>query len=143
MTKNPKKNKEEKDSKGWRQSADRSKEKQEWGPKTVTKFGNHLRYFFSAFPVRLAAIICSGALLLAVVVGAKADHDRSRVQPKSFETYRRDTLEWLERHRVFQSQDKASELAWNAPREWRLQGRPSKVYYWFMDWVAHLGLSMT
>jgi esterase/lipase len=73
-------------------------------------------------PARLAAII--GALLLAIVVGAEADHDRFPVQPKSFETYRRDTLERLERHRIFQSQDKASELAWNAPREWRPQERP-------------------
>jgi hypothetical protein len=73
-------------------------------------------------PARLAAII--GALLLAIVVGAEADHDRFPVQPKSFETHRRDTLERLERHRIFQSQDKASELAWNAPREWRPQERP-------------------
>jgi esterase/lipase len=75
-------------------------------------------------PVRWAAIICGATLLMATAACAGIEPDGSAERQTSFETYRRDTVERLERHRAFQTPDKASELAWNAPREWRPQGRP-------------------
>ncbi|MBB3103221.1 alpha/beta hydrolase [Azomonas macrocytogenes] len=43
-----------------------------------------------------------------------------------FEDYQYDTLQWLERHRVFQTQNRSAELSWNAPQQWRPQGKPRR-----------------
>ena len=40
----------------------------------------------------------------------------------SFAEYRQQTLVWLEQNRTFQTGDHATELEWNAPREWRPSG---------------------
>lgn len=42
----------------------------------------------------------------------------------SFDAYLRETTDWVNRQRNFQTTDHASELAWNAPREWRPVGPP-------------------
>jgi len=42
----------------------------------------------------------------------------------SFAQYREQTLEWMQQHRTFQTDDHAAELEWNAPREWRPAGQP-------------------
>jgi alpha-beta hydrolase superfamily lysophospholipase len=52
--------------------------------------------------------------------------ERHSIIPRSFEAYRSETLERLEQHRAFQTQDRSAELAWNAPREWRPKGQPHK-----------------
>ncbi|MDR1529983.1 MAG: alpha/beta fold hydrolase [Burkholderiales bacterium] len=45
---------------------------------------------------------------------------------ESFEAYRVETTRWIKGHRSFQTEDRATELAWNSPREWRPEGQPEK-----------------
>lgn len=72
------------------------------------------------------AIVCgalcvAGLLLAAACAGRGQDlHSPAGV---SFDSYRRDTIRLLEQRRAFQTADAASELDWNAPREWRPTGR--------------------
>lgn len=42
----------------------------------------------------------------------------------SFAEYRQQTIEWMQQHRTFQTDDHAAELEWNAPHEWRPTGQP-------------------
>ena len=42
----------------------------------------------------------------------------------SFADYRQQALENLEQRRIFQTDDRAAELQWNAPQEWRPSGQP-------------------
>lgn len=46
--------------------------------------------------------------------------------PPDFESHRRDALTWMQAHRAFQTDDHATEMEWNAPREWRPSGPPRK-----------------
>lgn len=85
--------------------------------------------------MRVAPTIAAAALLLAAVVAAGCAVARppaatlASVTPlgqASFDDYRRETIEWLRLNRQFQTADRASELAWNAPAEWRPAGSPQK-----------------
>lgn len=40
----------------------------------------------------------------------------------SFDNYRQQTLQLIENHRAFQTADRAAELDWNAPQQWRPSG---------------------
>ncbi|MCO8169169.1 lysophospholipase [Pseudomonas sp. 21LCFQ02] len=41
-----------------------------------------------------------------------------------FDSYRQQTLQLIENHRVFQTADRTAELNWNAPQQWRPNGTP-------------------
>ncbi|QEI09044.1 alpha/beta hydrolase [Pigmentiphaga aceris] len=74
------------------------------------------------------------ALLAALVAGCAAPPPKvappmiaERITPlgqSSFDAYLRETTDWVTRQRNFQTADHASELAWNAPREWRPAAAP-------------------
>ncbi len=67
---------------------------------------------------RLLAVLC--ALPLQACAWKTGD-----VQPHTgFSGYRQQTLEWLQSHRVFQTDNRDAELAWNAPQEWLPAGTP-------------------
>ncbi|TFY89107.1 alpha/beta fold hydrolase [Pseudomonas kairouanensis] len=57
-------------------------------------------------------------VLLSLVGCADRSTAVSSPSPNSFDLYRAQTLQHLERDRRFQSPDHTLELAWNAPREW-------------------------
>lgn len=59
-----------------------------------------------------------------MVVPSQSTQDQERAQAVSFETYQRDTLAAIELRRAFQGTDRAAELAWNGPMEWRPPGIP-------------------
>lgn len=64
------------------------------------------------------------ALLLPLfALQACASNGTPLGQP-SFAQYRQQTIEWLQQHRTFQTDDHATELEWNAPHEWRPAGKP-------------------
>lgn len=64
------------------------------------------------------------ALLLAACAGGSTPSPD--IPPRDFETYQAQTTQWLREHRAFQTPDAESELAWNAPREWRPAGRATR-----------------
>lgn len=74
----------------------------------------------------------AAVLLAALIVGCAAPPPQvappmiaERITPlgqTSFDAYLRETTDWVSRQRSFQTADHASELAWNAPREWRPVG---------------------
>lgn len=49
----------------------------------------------------------------------------SEAPSQAFDKYRQQSLEWIQKHRSFQTDDHAAELQWNAPREWRPAGKPT------------------
>lgn len=98
---------------------------------TRRAFVRQTRFWFAAgAAVCLMASACTTADMRAArpsVIAASAVAAR----PQSFEQYRDETVRDLQRRRSFQGSDTASELAWNAPQEWRPQGlaegmRPAK-----------------
>lgn len=71
----------------------------------------------------LLAALCLGCVAhpAAVIDGAPAAADAPQV---SFASYRHAALAEMEGRRAFQGADRAAELAWNAPTEWRPEGPP-------------------
>jgi len=59
-----------------------------------------------------------GASLLTIACTPPAGR-YDAVRQVTFEAHRQDALQALQQRRHFQSSDRAAELAWNAPREWR------------------------
>lgn len=58
---------------------------------------------------------------LSVIDKSSAGENTPRV---SFESYQREARAVIEARRAFQSDDRAAELAWNSPVEWRPEGKP-------------------
>lgn len=61
-------------------------------------------------------------LALLLVMSLACTPTQTQITPlgqSNFEDYRRQTLQWMEQRRAFQTPDPQAELAWNAPREWR------------------------
>ena len=81
-----------------------------------------LAVFFIRSGGRLAALVTS--LLLAACASPVP-----AVPPlgqTSFDAYRFETSAWLQQHRQFQTDNRADELSWNSPGEWRPQGVAEK-----------------
>ena len=76
--------------------------------------------------LRFATVIVIGIFLTATSVCGGSDRDRHETLPGSFEAYRQETIQRLEKRRDFQTADRKAELDWNAPREWRPEGQPQK-----------------
>ncbi|UYU33633.1 alpha/beta fold hydrolase [Siccibacter colletis] len=67
------------------------------------------------------------ALLLLVLAGCQRQQVAAPpLGQHSFAAYQQQTRDWLLAHRAFQTLDKAGELAWNSPQEWRPAGRARK-----------------
>ena len=65
------------------------------------------------------------ALLLPLfALQACASNSTPPLGQSSFAQYRQQTIEWMQQHRTFQTDDHATELEWNAPHEWRPAGKP-------------------
>jgi alpha-beta hydrolase superfamily lysophospholipase len=83
------------------------------------------------WPLRGAALALA-LLLLAGFSGCTAARppastaSAAPLGQASFDAYRRETVEWLRQQRNFQTTDRDSELAWNAPAEWRPAGQAQK-----------------
>lgn len=76
--------------------------------------------------VNLAGVFLGLAALSAATGCMGSEADAPLAPRASFETYHLKTVEQLLARRAFQSQDRASELVWNAPGEWRPQGQPRR-----------------
>lgn len=63
------------------------------------------------------------ALCLAACAGKR---DVMPLGQSDFVTYQQETQAWVEARRDFQTRDRAEELAWNTPREWRPETAPEK-----------------
>ena len=77
-------------------------------------------------PHRFAPVFIIGILLMATSACGRSDINEHKVSPRSFEAYRHDVIQRMEKHRVFQTKDHKAELDWNAPSEWRPRGHPQK-----------------
>lgn len=64
------------------------------------------------------------ALLLPLFALQACASNVTPLGQNSFAEYRQQTLEWMQQHRTFQTDDHATELEWNAPHEWRPVGTP-------------------
>lgn len=71
-----------------------------------------------------APVFLLAALLTACSTSAER---RPPLGQKNFAQYQQETRQWLLQHRAFQSGDKAAELGWNLPQEWRPTGVPSRA----------------
>lgn len=78
----------------------------------------------SGFRDAICCCILTGTALITAIACADIGDEHRFEQKRSFEAYQRDSIEWLKQHRVFQSEDKSTELTLNTPREWRPQGKP-------------------
>ncbi|EGJ49452.1 alpha/beta hydrolase [Desulfocurvibacter africanus] len=65
-------------------------------------------------------------LLAALAACSSTQTSVAPLGQASFALYQAETRQWLEEHRHFQGPDKAAELDWNMPQEWRPAGVPSK-----------------
>lgn len=79
----------------------------------------HARPSFTALTRRLSRTGLAAAALLALAACTTVSPP---VPPLAFAVYQAQTLTHLRENRAFQTPDIASELAWNAPREWRPRG---------------------
>lgn len=79
-------------------------------------------------PIRfLSVTILNGIFLMSVSACQGVDRDSHDISsPRSFKTYRQETIQLIEKQRVFQTKDRKTELDWNAPQEWRPEGKPQK-----------------
>lgn len=64
------------------------------------------------------------ALLLPVIALQACASTSTPLEQSSFAEYRQQTIEWMQQHRAFQTNDHAAELEWNAPHEWQPAGTP-------------------
>ncbi|CPR13958.1 alpha/beta fold hydrolase [Brenneria goodwinii] len=87
------------------------------------------RVFLPAIAATMAKrIVCATVAVCLLVIAGCGGKPRN-VTPlgqTSFVQYQRDTTQWVERHRAFQSTDKRVELLWNTPREMRPAAKPTK-----------------
>jgi esterase/lipase len=81
-----------------------------------------LAVFFIRSGGRLAALVTS-LLLAACATPVPAVPPLGQT---SFDAYRFETSAWLQQHRQFQTDNRADELSWNSPGEWRPQGVAEK-----------------
>lgn len=75
---------------------------------------------------RLAGTLLGCLLMLSLLGCVSAQSSQPPLGQKSFAAYQAETRTWLSRHRQFQSPDIEAELGWNAPREWRPAGTPTR-----------------
>ncbi|MDX3904284.1 MAG: alpha/beta fold hydrolase [Pigmentiphaga sp.] len=66
------------------------------------------------------------AALLTAAACAGGGQKNGSARPASFDAYRQEMVQMLQQRRAFQSSDSMSELAWNAPREWRPEKTPQR-----------------
>jgi len=52
--------------------------------------------------------------------------ERPPLGQKDFASYQRETTEWLIKYRAFQTNNPSAEVVWNAPKEWRPNGKPQR-----------------
>jgi len=85
-----------------------------------------------AIPRRLGAMTRLALISLLTVAATMFSAWQSVPMPAnapasaSFNDYRLQTRDWLRSHRHFQSEDRDSEIGWNAPAEWRPAGHPKR-----------------
>ena len=75
--------------------------------------------------ILLALVICLVFILIAGCATTAKSPSMPLGQP-SFNEYACEARLWVEKNRVFQSENRAIEASWNSPREWRPPGRINK-----------------
>ncbi|MCL2293544.1 MAG: alpha/beta fold hydrolase [Spirochaetes bacterium] len=74
-------------------------------------------------PKKLSCIFFCNSLMLMIFAFllSCAETIEPKIPPmgqESFEQYRLETIEWIRKHRNFQTEDIEEEILWNAPKEW-------------------------
>lgn len=80
--------------------------------------------FITALRCVLVPVI--GIVLLATSACQASEHDSHETKLRSFNAYRQEAIQRIQKYRAFQTRDRKAELDWNAPREWRPKGRTQK-----------------
>lgn len=83
----------------------------------------------AAYRMPLAPAVRAALLAATMAAGCAAPAGPGAGAPTgqdSFDAYARETRTWMAQRRAFQTGNAADELDWNAPREWRPEGPPTR-----------------